>query len=356
MTAGAAGVGAISAPPLPPPPIEPEALDAPSLAPAPDVLQRDAPFSTTFGSRLGALSIGPQPPRMFVPRAGLTSTLGTHTRSLTNEVGIAGFVPLPVSPWRAWRLGYDLSNTVGAFNTEWSYHLPGVQNQPVIELFAGPAAPTTRFELFGSLSAGWRLDWFQNRSFKQLRNASVDPRYDYSLLDQRIGTIFLQWDWQTPGGGYRRLRISHQNDAEHTGGDGGDHFRTATVRMRYLVQEGDWQGRLGVGLEFFTGDVIRSRRTARDVYYDTHGLAFDQYSQGLLELELGMSRFIRHGPRQLSEFGFTIALGPDTEGIRNVFQNELVHRNLLHVPQVPLIDRKDRFKFDIFLYYMLHFG
>jgi hypothetical protein len=285
-------------------------------------------------------------------RAGCLGTLGTHTIGAGHEWGLSGIC---ASDW--WRFDYDVANIFGAFTDQWSYDFPGIQNQAYFQIFTGP-------RLFGcdrpgvekvDLLFGWRLDWYFNRSFRQLRRDEAALEDDHSPLSQRVGTYYVQCDWATD---WRldRWQISFTNDVDFTGGDGGDEFRTNVVRFRYLRQRGPWQGRIGLNLDFFTGAVDQDRTTPDGAFYITEGLPFADRSQGLLELELGMSHYLRVRP-VLSEIGFTVALGPDTEGIRDRIQNKLIHQGLLgDVPQVPVLERGDRFKVDLSVFLVIHFG
>jgi hypothetical protein len=304
----------------------------------------------TIGSRYGPLHVGVCPPESFSVRAGLLATLGTHTIGIGHERGISGIVASDL-----WRLDYDVANTIAAFTDQWSYDLPGIENHTSVTLLTGPrflsgdGPERTTLDVL----VGMRLDWYLNRSFRQIRGDVVEQEDDHSPLSQRLGTYLIQLDWTTA---WRldRLQFSFTNDGEGTGGDGGDEFRTAQARIRYLRQRGPWQARLGLGVDLFTGGVNRHHTTPDGAFYVTEGLPFADRSQGLLELEFGMSHFLRFGP-VVSEIGFNIALGPDTEGIRDALQNKWIHQGILEGPQVPILDRSDRFKFDLSVFLIVHF-
>jgi hypothetical protein len=305
----------------------------------------------TVASRFGPLHVGVCPPDPFTVRAGFIGTAGTHTIGIGHERGLAGILASD-----CWRFDYDVANVISAFTDQWSYNFPGIQNQTSVELLtgprfsrgSGPGRPTFDFLI------GMRLDWYVNRSFRQLRDEEVTVEDVHSHLNQRLGTYIVQCDW-TDAWRLDRLRFTFTNDSVVTGGDGGDEFRTAQVRLRYLRQRGPWQARLGVGMDLFTGAVDRQRTTPDGEFYITDGLPFADRSQGLLELELGMSHFYRIGP-VLSEIGFNVALGPDTEEIRDTLQNQWIHRGILgDVPQVPKLERADRFKFDVSVFIVIHF-
>ncbi len=315
---------------------------------------RPAVGDITVSSRFGPLHVGLDPPDPFTIRAGFVGTLGTHTIGIGHERGVSGILATDF-----WRLDYDVANTISAFAEQWGYSFPGIQNQTSVELLTGPrfvggSGPGPGRPTFDFL-VGMRLDWYFNRSFRQIGGDEVTVEDDHSPLSQRLGTYFIQCDW-TDAWRLDRLRFSFTNDSAVTGGDGGDEFRTAQVRLRYLRQRGPWQARAGIGVDLFTGAVDRQRTTPDGAFYITDGLPFADRSQGLLELELGMSHYFRVGP-VLSEVGFNIALGPDTEGIRDMLQNQWIHRGILgDVPQVPRIDRDDRFKFDVSVFLVIHFG
>jgi len=313
---------------------------------------RPAIGDITVGSRFGPLHVGEYAPACLSARAGFVGTAGTHTLGLGHERGVAGIL----FPLDRWRFDYDIANVISAFDEQWSYDFPGIQNQFSIEALTGYRCPLSGGHRPSSLDlmVGMRLDWYFNRSFRQLADDERTVEDDHSLLSQRLGTYYIQCDW-TEGWRLDRLRLSFTNDTAGTGGDGGDHFRTAQARIRYLRHRGPWQARLGLGMDLFTGSVDQQRTTPDGRFYITQGLPFSDRSQGLLELELGMSHFRRVGPT-VTEVGFNVSLGPDTESIRDFFQNNLIHRNLLHVPEVPLVDRDDRFKFDLSLFLVVHFG
>ncbi len=117
-----------------------------------------------------------------------------------------------------------------------------------------------------------------------------------------------------------------------------------------------WQRRCGVSLEFFTGATDLERKVNIDgqEFYDTKGLAFADRSQGLFEVEFGLSYFHRRGCH-VGEIGFDLELGLDTEEIRDLVQNQFVHKHITDTPFVPKVDRPSRFKSDLSVYYMVHF-
>jgi hypothetical protein len=271
---------------------------------------------------------------------GMRSTLGTHTLNLENVTG--GSARLS---YKDWQLGIDASTTSSVFGRQWSYDFQGLQNQSSLEFLLGH-----KF-----LSVGLRQDWFKNLSFAEMQGeAEGDQRH--SLMNQRIGTFFLQSGFEAPEGYFHRIRLSMGNDTKMFAGDGFDRFRTAQAAINYMLLLGQLKLRAGLGMDLVTGETDYSRVVGppNDPYLDTTGLPFNNLSQGLVEVQLGASYYLPHD-KGMSEFGLGFNFGPDTERIRHALQNRLVHRGLLDIAQVPLLDRSDRFKFDVIFTYSFHF-
>jgi len=91
--------------------------------------------------------------------------------------------------------------------------------------------------------------------------------------------------------------------------DGGDRFRTAAVQMNF--------GAMSLNLNMFTGDPgldPKNRTTAEINGWDTYNSGTSnnrKYRVGALSVGFGPLR-----------------IGRNSEGIRNTFQNELIHKNL----------------------------
>jgi hypothetical protein len=249
-------------------------------------------------------------------------------------------------------LTLDASETGGVFGRQWSYEFAGLESKTSAELVWTVAH---HVPWIGGIALGWRVDWYANRSFEEIRGGPVSPEDEHRHLDQRLGTLILHHD-RLMFDGLRRFRLEFQNDFDGIGGDGGDQFRTAYIRLLWLRQAAMWQRRLGINLDFFTGQTIDGRTVVVNgqEFYDMTGLAFSDRSQGLLGFEFGLSWFHQVGCH-LAELGFDLELGPDTEGIRDVIQNQFVHKHITGSPFVPRVDRSNRFKTDISVFYIVHF-
>lgn len=273
---------------------------------------------------------------------GASTTLGTHTVNLQNQLGLSSRLR-----YNGWQLGVDASTVSGIFGRQWAFDFPAVENQSSLAFLMGHRL----------LSAGLQLDWFNNRSFAELGGGAVPDDERFFQLQQRLGTFFLQSDFEAPDGCFHGIRVSLGNDSRFLLGDGEDHFRTAQAAINYMLQFGQLQLRTGVAMDLFTGDVDHSRvvETPDGPFVVNQDLFLADRSQGLISVELGASYFLPH-ERGLSEFGISLFGGPDTEGIRNTLQNRFVHRGILDAAQIPLVDRPDRFQFDVRLFYTYRFG
>jgi hypothetical protein len=329
-------------------PVEPETAFAEWAVPAGEI---SLPLHTRYGVVVPELP-APWGLRSFVPRAGVHGTLGSHTQGLQAELGLVYTHVAQAGTLFDGAFTADFSETLGMFGRQWSYEFAGVQSKTSAELVWTSAY---QVPYLGGFGLGWRVDWFLNRSFEEIGSNSVSPEDEHHHLDQRLGTIILQHD-RLCFDGFRRFRFEFQNDVDAIGGDGGDQFRTANIRFLCLRQAGAWQRRCGISLEFFTGetDLDKTVDVGDQRFYDMTGLAFSDRSQGLLEFEFGLSYFHYKGCH-LSEIGFDLELGPDTEEIRDVFQNRFVHERITGTPFVAKVDRPSRFKADLSVYYIVHF-
>ncbi len=303
----------------------------------------------TIASRLGVIHSSFDAPQPVVFRAGAGGIYGTHTQAANAELGLAGSIPLHQYSY----FDYNISQTFGAFSRQWSYEFPGVEWVTSVE-----AVWRFPFDLYETeqVGFGWRGDWFSNRSWDEVHGRTPSYQRNFSIMGQRTGTGFIQYDWKEPGI-YRRLRLEIGNDLGAFGGDNGDKFRTAQARLVFLQHQGNFQYRIGGVLELFVGDTDYRRTTTTPAgqFLVTRNLPFADWSQGFLGLQLGFSWFHRISRLITGEFGVTLFAGPDTESIRDLAQNQFTHAPQ-GIPRVPLIDRDDRFRFDVRLFYILHFG
>lgn len=300
----------------------------------------------TVASRYGVIVFDRCSPQLVVPRAGAIGMFGSHTLGGMGEAGFAGGVPLGGGHMAT----YNVVGHLGANQKQWSYGFAGIEAHLGVEVGLDLHLGENHY-----LGAGWRLDWFDNESFDQLDDKPLTAQNNHSILDQRLGTVFVQYDVATVTR-FHRLRIEFGNDSV-LGGDGRDEFRTHQSRVLYLSQSGPVQIRVGALLELFTGEVDTSKVDFRSdgAFYDTSGLAFADRSMGFLGLELGASWF-QSFARCNAEIGFNVVLGADTESIRDTFQNEMVHKGILGIPQVPRLNRADRLRLDAVVFVILHFG
>ncbi len=305
------------------------------------------PFSSgagTFASQVGVIHTSYTPPKWITGRIGIGGTLGTHTHLADTHVGIAGVLPLRWS-----YLDYNLSQSFGVLGRQWSYEFPGIEAMTAFE--AAWRLPLNAEES-RQIGLGWRGHWYENRSWDEVHGRTPSFERNFSIMGQRVGTLFVQYDWKQVDD-FQRLRFEFGNDAAITGGTGDDEFRTAQARLLYLRQRGDIQYRIGGVLDLFTGVVDQNRVV--DEFYVRNGVEFENWSQGFLGLELGASWFHRINHLMTGELGFNLFIGPDTEGIRDLTQNRITHEPQ-GIPQVPVIERSDRFRFDVRLFYIIHFG
>jgi len=302
----------------------------------------------TYATRLGVIHSSFDAVQPAVFRAGAGGIYGTHTQAADAELGLAGSIPL-----RYAYFDYNISQTYGAFSRQWSYEFPGVEWVTSVEAVWRLPVALYESEQFG---VGWRGDWFANRSWDEVHGRVPSFQRNFSIMGQRTGTAFIQYDWKQPGD-FRRLRLEVGNDLGALGGDNGDKFRTAHARLAFLRHQGDFQYRIGGVLELFVGDINYNRTTTTPAgqFLVIENVRFADWSQGFLGLELGLSWFHRISRLITGEFGVTMVAGPDTESIRDLAQNQITHAPQ-GIPRVPVIDRSDRFKFDVRLFYILHFG
>lgn len=276
---------------------------------------------------------------------GIGATAGTHTVNLSDQVGLEGFLQ-----YKKWQFMVEASRNRGEFQRQWSYAFDGVQDQRSLGFLLGNQY----------FSLGWRSDWFESASFAELLGGEVADEERLSLMNQRLGNLILQSAWNNNENTHHQVRLTIGNDSAILGGDGGDSYRTAQVGIDYLLRRGQWALQAGAGLDLFTGyvdkdDPSKRMETEEGLFYDTSAEPFNQWSQGLIEVRLGGSYFIPMDD-VIHEIGLSTAFGPDTEGIRNLTQNRMIHQGLLGgIPQVPLVDRGGRFKFDVSVSYKLHF-
>lgn len=314
------------------------------------------PTGRTIISRLGVISLDAAPPKRIAFQVGDSLKVGTHTQCVDAFVGLGGSLPFELAG-RDFRFDYRATTTFAAYERQWSYQYQGFQQNSNAEIFLGTQRTQLNPRSFG---AGLRFDWYYNRSWDQIGGEASNIYNDYSVLDQRLGTYFFQYDYADVGqaGGFHRYRLEVGNDAGIFLGDKGDDFRTAQVTIRKIRQFETLQLRLAMTLDLFTGEVDVNRTTSNqygDPVYDTNGLAFSEQSQGFLGFEIGASLFRTFGANATGEFGFDLTLGPDSEELRDFFQNQLVHRPS-GLPAVPLVDRPGRFRADLQLFFVLHYG
>jgi len=302
----------------------------------------------TFASQVGVIHTGYTPPSLITARAEIGGTVGTHTHLGDIEAGLAGVVPLRWSYF-----DYNIGQTFGVLSRQWSYDYPGIE-------YATSAEGTWRLPLdpqeTRQIGLGWRGQWFNNRSWDEVQGRTPSFERNFSAMQQRVGTYFVQYDWKQAGD-FQRLRVEFGNDAAMTGGTGEDEYRTAQTRVSYLRQTGNLQYRIGGVMELFTGHVDQNRTTTTGdgEFYVRDGLDFENWSQGFLGVELGMSWFHKINHFMTGELGFNLYMGPDTEDLRNLLQNQVTHEPQ-GIPQVPVVPREDRFRFDVRLFYVIHFG
>ncbi len=329
--------------------------------------------------QLGALATqvgvlhGENPPPAIVPRVGIGGVFGTHTSSVDARAGLAGVLPVMTNhAGDQIRLTFNILAAAAANDKQWGYNFAGEETRLFAEVV--PELPIlydylpSLFDVGrrtnAHLAVGYRLTWYDNNSYDRINGRPTTPETDQDLMSQRLATLFLQLDFTTCGplldcvpANYtqHRIRFEFENDSV-LGGDGGDEFRTHTSRLLYLAQSGPLQLRAGLLLELFTGQVDLDATVTGPggEFFDTTGLAFNDRSMGFFGVELGASWFHPVG-FHYGELGFNVTFGPDTEGIRDTFQNEFVHQRILGIPQVPRIDRGDRFRFDAGVFYILHF-
>jgi len=302
-----------------------------------------------FASRVGVINTNAGRPAPIVARGGVLGIAGTHTVAAQAEFGFAGVAPL--QPYLY--LDYNVTQHLGAYNRQWSFSFPGAESATYFE---GALRLALNVQQTHYLGAGWRGAWYADQSWDELRGRPVTHDRDFSVINQRVGTWFVQYDWKEPGA-FSRLRFENGNDLGLFGGDDGDAFRTAHSRLTYLRHTGSFQYRIGGVLELFVGETDYSNTvvTADGEFLVTDGLRFSDKSQGFLGLNLGWSWLHRINRLLYGELGVTLLVGLDSENIRDVFQNQWTHIPQ-NIPQVPLIDRDDRIRFDARLFYILHYG
>ncbi len=309
----------------------------------------DHPLAGTYATRLGVIHTGNGPARRFVTRGGVLGWGGTHTVAGITEIGAAGVLPAG----QFLEFDYNFSQTFAAYDRQWSFHFPAAEWVTYAEVAWRLALNQNATHHVG---AGWRGAWFQDKSWDEWNGQEAAAGRGFSQVSQRTGTVFVQYDWKGVDT-FSRIRFETGNDLGVMGGDDGDRFRTAMARLTYLHQTGGLQYRIGGVMELFTGatDYARTVSTPAGTFLVTDGLFFADNSQGFLGLNLGVS-WLHHLNQMIhGELGVTLIIGPDNERIRDLFQNQAIHvpRN---IPQVPLLDRNDRFRFDVQLFYILHFG
>lgn len=119
--------------------------------------------------------------------------------------------------------------------------------------------------------------------------------------------------------GYRGGKLNFDNDLL---GDGGDRFRTSGVSIGYKD--------FSLGLNMFTGDPgLENRRTAslggdpNGTYIESNGNDPDKY---------------RFGGLYFGYKGYRV--GVNSEGVRNFFQNRLIHDGVTNSPHFRVLDNK----------------
>lgn len=187
--------------------------------------------------------------------------------------------------------------------------------------------------------------------------------YAHLWYVDKVGTTQRSGTWNL---GVRRVDVQFENDM--FAGQGKDRYRTGALQVSY---RDEWQS-LSLGLMIWTGESRFSvwDKTPRDYcpsgYRDLTPLAYGYQSHGVLYVS-GQRRFLGGQVASLS-------VGADSEQIRHVFQNRLIHdlvilpksvqRNTPHYPRLNangenVFDRKskrpDRLWFqtsinDLFLY------
>jgi len=151
----------------------------------------------------------------------------------------------------------------------------------------GPAG--LRFEATGGGSIGWN----DGHGFANAYSSTFFSRG----TSQRVGGVAV---------GGRNWSFATENDFL-PGGDGGDRYRTASARVRH--------GQYSLGLRLFTGDpgdALPELGGGKAGHYPS-GPA-DAYRAGVLSFSDGFGE-----------------IGINSEGVRHLFQNRLIHDGLLDI-------------------------
>lgn len=276
------------------------------------------------GSLTVGINFGTHENRLYL---GAEGTLGVHGAGLFGE----GTLQLTTYP----------------MVTHWGQFLPGWESTFGIAGavgYRGEAADdfNTRFEVGTTI--------VEARSFE---NWSSD-RNRLATTNQRLGHFELSIGTNADFG---TLRMHNDGALGVMPGGGTDAFRTAGVELSFthrdLAGPDDNTFRVGLGLELVTGDVDRDRRTVEPravsgEAYDQSGLAFEGLSVGALYGIFGFSHaeVSSEQPEVADEVGGELRVGVDSESVRQLFQNEVVH-DTLGIPWVPTSERPDRPVLDI---------
>ena len=265
----------------------------------------------------------------------LLATIGTHQSSVGLSFNTyAGCRYVQINAGTRFRLfGNDLGNRKKV--KEWRHELGAV-------LMAGPLNNPIQFEYSGALhqqksaySLGYSYLWY----------------FDNTETSQRSGTWNL---------GIKHFDIQFENDV--FGGQAKDRFRTGALFVSYR----DSLRKCGIGLQLWTGETRNSvwyktpMPKAPSGYRDLTPLPYGKLNHGILYAEI----------KQKTDYNQYIGgrIGWDSEQIRHIFQNRLVHDLMLlpksverNTPHYPRLDangnnvfsrkeiRPDRPYFSVFL-------
>ncbi len=290
-----------------------------------------------------------QPPLQHLTLTpGVDVVAGTHTSAANFTIALDGLYEIPSQRVRGFQAGFVTASVFGAHAEQWGWPYQGLQ----IDLAA--------LGLIGhrALSVGGGVHVYYNRSWKQLRGGAATGIDDLSVMDQRVGHVFIQSQF---GGADKRkntLRLTVRNDvwmpAALLFGDGGDSFRTGDVELAFHRVRGIYLFSFATGLSLRTGLVDHDSTHPTDPrYVDPRGQPWASYSQGLIYGRFNFAFLIPHRNGG-SELAFGLGLGYDSDAVREGVQNGF--HDLIGDKRIPPVEGDDSFMIELSLAYRFAFN
>lgn len=279
---------------------------------------------------------------------GVDVVAGSHTSAASFTVALDGLYEIPSARAPGFQVGFVTASVFGAHAQQWGWPYQGLQ----IDLAALGLIGHRAFSIGGGVHV------YYNRSWKELRSEPAHGIDDLSVMDQRVGHVFIQSQFGGDDGRKNTLRLTARNDvwmpAALMFGDGGDSFRTADLELAYHRVKGIYLYSIAGGLSLRTGLVDHDTTHPTDPrYVDMGGQPWANYSQGLIYGRFNFAFLIPHKDGG-SELAFGLGLGYDSDDVREGVQNGF--HDLIGDKRIPPVERADSFMIELSLAYRFAFN